>query len=271
VLPVLWNIFSRNIPVPYLRCGVKLIVARCFSEKRIPGREPELKDTPLAARRESKVESLGEHAAITLDQILTDRCARKAFDKLCSKGADRSELEQRVLTAAHVRGFRGYDPVLVPGIARSSLEKLPADIQGVANEMTLVARNPNLYSLAEEDYVRKLVEVLQRYADDLEAKIKTFRSFLRKHPRHYDMQSVTRRELLRYVQKATGRPRYGLVADILSGAPTVGREQLVVDASSLRKLYTNPRRTQSSSPNPRKRDFLPSNLSKDAPHTGGSH
>ena len=192
----------------------------------------------MVARRLSSIESWNEHASITLDQILTNRCARLAFDKLCSKGAERYELGKRVLTAARFRGFRQDDPLSVSGISRASLEKLPADIRGVAHEIALVAKNPNLYSApAEEDYIRSLVEYLQGYADDLEAKIKTFRSFLRRHPRHYDMQSVSRRKLLRYVHKATGRPSYGLVADVLSGAPALGSEEPIVDASSLRKLY----------------------------------
>jgi hypothetical protein len=161
-----------------------------------------------------------------------------AFDKLCSKGADRYELGTCVLTAARFRGFRQDDPLSVSGISRASLEKLPADIRGVAHQVALVAENPNLYSAStEEDYIRSLVEDLKGYADDLEVKIKTFRSFLRRHPRHYDMQSVSRRKLLRYVHKATGRPRYGLVADVLSGAPALVGEETIVDASSLRKLY----------------------------------
>src|SRR5271167_158628 len=36
---------------------------------------------------------------VTLDEILADSCARKAFDNLCSKGADRQELGKLVLHA----------------------------------------------------------------------------------------------------------------------------------------------------------------------------
>jgi hypothetical protein len=197
----------------------------------------------LASRKSSNVESLRHHSRIALDAVLEDRCARTAFNKLCSKGADRKELELLVLNAVRFTGFRYDDPLFVPGVTRTSLQKLPADIRAIAQEMASVGGNPNLYSTpADSDYIMGLAEDLQRFANGLEAKIKVFRSFMLKHPRHYDMQSVSRRKLLRYVNKTTGQPRYALVADVLSGAPAVGKEDPIVDASSLRKLYQISRR-----------------------------
>jgi hypothetical protein len=240
----MWNNSSWNIPVPYLSCNVKLIVARSSRTRGSLDANSGLKDTSLVSRRSSSVEALHKHVSITLDQILTDRAARMAFEKLCSKGANRKELEMRVLNAARWKGFRENDPLFVPGISRRSLEKQPSVIRTIAHQIASVGANPNLYSTDEDERIMSLVQDLQRYADGLEMKIKAFRSFLLKHPRHYDMQSVSRRKLLRYVHTTTGEPHYTLVADVLSGAPNVGREEPIVDVSSLRKVYMTSRQAR---------------------------
>jgi hypothetical protein len=164
-------------------------------------------------------------------------------------GADRNKLEGLVLNAVRFTGFRYDDPLFVHGVTRTSLQKLPTDIRAIAHEMASVSGNPNLYPTPDDsDYIMGLVEDLQRFSEGLDAKIKHFRSFMLKHPRHYDMQSVSRRKLLRYVHKTTGQPRYALVADILSGAPAVGKEEPIVEASSLRKLYMISHRTRRKLP-----------------------
>lgn len=224
-----------------------MIVARSSHTREALDANSGLKDTSLASRKSSSIEALLRHRSITLDQILTDRGARMAFDKLISKGADGNELGMRVLSAVHWRGFRGDDPLCVPGISRKSLEKLPAKVRTVGHEIASVSKNPNLYSTDEDERIMSLVQDLRRNADGLGMKIKAFRSFLLKHPRHYDMQSVSRCKLLRYVHKTTGQPHYSLVADVLSGAPKVGGEEPIVDVSSLRKVYITSRRA------PRKR------------------
>jgi len=199
----------------------------------------------VAPRKSSTVESLRLHSQITLDAVLEDRCAQAAFNKLCSTGADRKELALLVLNAVRFRGFRDTDPLFVPGITRTSLKKLPADIRAIAHKIASVRGNPNLFRTpADDDPVITLVLDLERYADGMEAKIKNFRSFMLKHPRHYDMQSGSRCKLLRYVHKTTGQPHYALVADVLSGAPAVGKEEPIVDASSLRKIYHNSQRAR---------------------------
>ena len=195
----------------------------------------------MAARRIQNAEPL-KFARITIDQILADSSARKAFDKLCSKGAERQELEEFVLHAVHLRGFRSFDPLFVPGVSRASLAKLPKEIRAMALKLVLIAENPDLDPPpALEVCSRKLPETLRRYADNLEATIKHVRRFLQKHPRYYDLQTDARRKLLQYVNKTTGHPHHAWVADVLSGAPVRNTDEPVVDSSSLRKIHPNRR------------------------------
>src|ERR1019366_4717343 len=104
-----------------------------------------------------------------LDHVLADHCAQVAFDKLCSNGADRKELEMRVLSAVRWKEFRHEDPLFELGISRRSLNKLPTSIRTIAHQMASVSGNPNLYSIAEEEHVKHLVQDLQSFADGLEA------------------------------------------------------------------------------------------------------
>jgi hypothetical protein len=210
--------------------------------RKRPSCDPGPKETFLAARRLQDAAAPLKFVRITIDQILADSSARKAFDKLCSKGADRQELGELVLNAVHVRGFRSLDPLFVSDVTRASLAALPREIRAIALKLVLIAENPNLDpSPALEECARKLPEALRRYADNLEARIKHFRRFLQRHPRYYDLQTAARRKLLQYVDKTTGRPHYAWVADILSGAPVRGTEEPIVDVSALRKIYTTPR------------------------------
>jgi hypothetical protein len=191
----------------------------------------------LAGRRPLGTEWF-KHRSITLEQVLSDPRARIAFEKLCSHGTDRKQLATLVLIAVWFRGFRSDNPLTVHGMTGASLRKLPKDIREMAQRIESICGNPNLYlTPAGNESALSLAKDLHTYADRLETQIHAFRSFLRKHPRHYDMQTVSRRKLLRYVHMATGHPRYTWVADVLSGAPAVGGEEPIVDASSLRKLY----------------------------------
>jgi hypothetical protein len=176
--------------------------------------------------------------SVTLDEILSDSCARKAFNILCSQGADRQELGKLALQAVWLRGMRSYDPLWVSSLGRESLKKLPNDIRKIAEKITLVGENPDIDPpLALKQQFSRLPETLRRYADNLQATIDHFRQFLQTHPRHYDLQVSSRRKLLRYVHKTTGRPHYARVASILSAAPVVGTAEPIVDSSSLRKIY----------------------------------
>jgi hypothetical protein len=211
---------------------------RICSGKKKARLRPGPKETFLAARRIQNAAPPLKFARITIDQILADSSARKAFDKLCSKGADRKELEEFVLHAVYVRGFRSFDPLFVSGMSRASLAKLPKEIRAIALKLVLIAENPDLDPPpALEQPARELPEALRRYADNLEATIKHFRLFLQKHPRYYDLQTAARRKLLQYVNKSTGHPHHAWVADVLSGTPVVGTDEPVVDSSSLRKIY----------------------------------
>lgn len=201
----------------------------------------------MPAKRLSGGESMlsAQRLSITLDQVLSETGPRKAFDKLCSMGADSAQLKRWVMSAIHFTGFRQDDPLFVPGLSRQSLAKLPDDIRAIARKVASVGGNPNLYSSpAAYEPVRKLVENLNRFAGDLEKQVRFYRSFLQKHPRYYDMQTVSRRRLLRYVHRSTGQPQYTLVAEVLSGAPKIENEEPFVDASSLRKLYSNSSRSR---------------------------
>lgn len=139
---------------------------------------------------------------------------------------------------AWFRGFRGDDPLWIPGITPASLRKFPADTREIARRIEHICGNPALYSKhGDTDADMQLAKDLCAYSDRLEARMKTFRSFLREHPKHYDMQTVSRRKLLGYIHRATGLAHYSWVADILSGAPQRGAEESFVEASSLRKIY----------------------------------
>lgn len=199
---------------------------------------------PAAGRKETFMAAVKIQGAspsptsVRLDEILADSCARKAFDNLCSKGADRQELGKLVLHAIWLRGMRSYDPLSVSGLGRESLKKLPDDIRRIAEKITLVGENPDIDPPpALKQQFSRLPKTLRRYADNLQATIDHFRQFLQTHPRYYNLQVSSRRKLLRYIHKTTGRPHYARVASILSAAPLVGTAEPVVDSSSLRKIY----------------------------------
>ena len=207
---------------------------------------------------------------ITIEEILADASASKAFDKLCAHGADRKVLATLVQVTVLAREFRKFDPLFVSGFGRETLNKFPTTIREVATKIESVFKNPYLepQPLPDSNF-QSLPGKLRAYANKLEATIKQYRQSLKTSPRFFDMQVVLRRKLLHYVAKTTGQPHYAWVASVLSGAPMLGTSEPVVDPSTLRKLYANRRRAKRSQAK-YKQDFLAVYPRRVLPHLDGS-
>lgn len=184
---------------------------------------------------------------LVLDDVLSVPKAKRAFDFLVSKNAHPHQLWILVQCAVGAYSMpHSYDMLSVDGMTRTEVSAFPNQLETVARAIELINENSMHLEVsgALKATVDELPSHLRRYAHFLSKTIESSRKFMKANPRYWDFVPIFKLKLLRYVQRVTGEPRYGAVADLLNAAlTTAGFEEsetseAFVSPDSLRKLYS---------------------------------
>ncbi len=180
---------------------------------------------------------------INWEDVLKDPRARDALKVLTQKGASSDRLRELLEVAAGAQFFpRSLDLFSVDGMTRKHVADFPRKLRVTAEQIERIRRNPqfHLESLGG-GAIENLPATLQKYADNLDRTIRFGRDFMKKRPRYFDLASIFKLKLLKYVQRSTGTPRFSLVADLLHAAFSsagMNFDETDFDDSALRKLYS---------------------------------
>lgn len=200
------------------------------------------------------MKSVGTFPKINWADVLRDPKARNAFEVLTQKGASPDRLREMVELAVGGQLVpRSLDLFFVDEMSREKVAGFPTALRVVAEQIERIRDNPQFHlKPGTVPAIVNLPASLRQYAEDMGRTMEFGRVFMKKNPRYFDLASIFKLKLLRYIQQTTRDPRFPLVADLLYAAFSAGGMEVDIDAGSLRKLYV--RQSKQNPASTRRRD-----------------
>jgi len=179
-----------------------------------------------------------------------DSRGKRAFERIVAEGADATKLSRLIGTLIMGASLpKNSIPLAVAGMTSKKLRQLPAQIRDLACSIENVNNNPHLQDSDDpggpgwgspSKVAEQLPGMLKSYALKLEGQICSISRFLQVNPAFFDLTIVFKRKVLRYVEQATGKPRFSLVAELLNSAFLAADLDNDTDAAALRYLHIHP-------------------------------